>query len=314
MILINNFKFFDKKGNNLNLTKKFNYSIQIKNNPSASEEQFVISDFKPAKLEAIVSENGVLMGIKIIESGQYYYNPEIIITDISGTVYKISGSFIELNNKNGFSEINLDFNPIGFTFPSVVYSGNLWFDTISTNLIENNHIFILEEFLDSNDKHVFDFPQSETDDFVFHVELEQGETIYDDETFFLFNIYEENKETYFQKENKLSFSPNVKSTNIKNGYKINDSGSQHALQLNIGMQSKEEGVFKRTLNIYLKKKDQLFKFVSIQMEGETETEDERFKLVLENFGITIGEQEELIFRESDISEHLPNYSLLNTNE
>lgn len=45
--------------------------------------------------------------------------------------------------------------------------------------------------------------------------------------------------------------------------------------------------------------------------GETEAEDERFKLVLENFGRKIDEDKEYIFRDSDVNEELTDYRLLN---
>lgn len=50
---------------------------------------------------------------------------------------------------------------------------------------------------------------------------------------------------------------------------------------------------------------------TISLYGETESEDERFRIVLENFGKKIDLENEYIFRESDIHEELPNYELLN---
>jgi hypothetical protein len=50
---------------------------------------------------------------------------------------------------------------------------------------------------------------------------------------------------------------------------------------------------------------------NISLYAETESEDERFKLVLENFGKKIDLENEYIFRESDIHEDLPDYDLLN---
>jgi len=50
---------------------------------------------------------------------------------------------------------------------------------------------------------------------------------------------------------------------------------------------------------------------TMTLYGETEAEDERFRLVLENFGKKIDFNKEYIFRDSDISEALPDYELLN---
>ena len=50
---------------------------------------------------------------------------------------------------------------------------------------------------------------------------------------------------------------------------------------------------------------------SIGLYGEAESEDERFKLVLENFGRKIDQEKEYIFRDSDINEELTDNILLN---
>ena len=57
------------------------------------------------------------------------------------------------------------------------------------------------------------------------------------------------------------------------------------------------------------KNDELL--ATLDMYGEIEAEDERFKLVLENFGKKIDFENEYIFRDSDIHEELPDFSLLN---
>ena len=53
------------------------------------------------------------------------------------------------------------------------------------------------------------------------------------------------------------------------------------------------------------------KLATIDLYGETEEEDERFKSVLENFGKKLDFDSEYIFRDSDIDEDLPDYNLLN---
>jgi len=51
--------------------------------------------------------------------------------------------------------------------------------------------------------------------------------------------------------------------------------------------------------------------LKLDLYGETETEDERFKIVLNNLGIQIDEDVEQIFKSSDIKEHGIDYTLLN---
>ena len=52
-------------------------------------------------------------------------------------------------------------------------------------------------------------------------------------------------------------------------------------------------------------------FATISLYGETEAEDERFKLVLQNFGRKLDFDQEYIFADSDINEGLPDYKILN---
>jgi len=51
--------------------------------------------------------------------------------------------------------------------------------------------------------------------------------------------------------------------------------------------------------------------LKLNLFGETEIEDERFKIVLNNLGIQIDEDVEQIFKETDIKEHGIDYTLLN---
>lgn len=54
-----------------------------------------------------------------------------------------------------------------------------------------------------------------------------------------------------------------------------------------------------------------FKLADLDLYGEVEGEDERFRQVLQNFGKRIDFDNEYIFRDSDIKEELPDYRLLN---
>ena len=53
-------------------------------------------------------------------------------------------------------------------------------------------------------------------------------------------------------------------------------------------------------------------YAKIQIYGETENEDERFKVVLNNLGIQINPEDEYIFKESDINEFGIDYIKLNS--
>lgn len=57
--------------------------------------------------------------------------------------------------------------------------------------------------------------------------------------------------------------------------------------------------------------ENLQKVAEIAVYGEVEGEDERFKLILENFGRDIVSEVGTVFRSSDVNEQLPNYQIIN---
>lgn len=92
---------------------------------------------------------------------------------------------------------------------------------------------------------------------------------------------------------------------------LHSSIESRAFQLNIGLQAEFEGVYDAVIQIsdvsFATPKTILVAFI----EGEVEGEDERLGLLLENFGRDVTQQEELIFRDSDINEDNVDYILLN---
>jgi hypothetical protein len=69
--------------------------------------------------------------------------------------------------------------------------------------------------------------------------------------------------------------------------------------------------FENSFDIYEEIGGNKYVFATIKLRAEIEEEDERLKLMLENFAIQLNLQELKIFRDSDINEELPNYLLLN---
>lgn len=86
---------------------------------------------------------------------------------------------------------------------------------------------------------------------------------------------------------------------------------KEALQLNIGLQADYEGVYTATMTI----SDITFPtkrtLLTNLYDGEVVAEDERLGLLLENFGRDVTEEQELILRDSDVNEALPDWLLLN---
>jgi len=86
---------------------------------------------------------------------------------------------------------------------------------------------------------------------------------------------------------------------------------KEALQLNIGLQADYEGVYTASLLV----SDITFPtkrtFLTNLYDGEVVAEDERLGALLENFGRDVTEDQEMILRDSDVNEALPDWILLN---
>jgi hypothetical protein len=82
--------------------------------------------------------------------------------------------------------------------------------------------------------------------------------------------------------------------------KVKEVSSYHMGAINVGNLS--------SFSIYLQWTEPL---VSLQLYAEAEAEDERLRLTLENFGRGVDQENEYIFRDSDIKEGLTDYVLLN---
>lgn len=92
-------------------------------------------------------------------------------------------------------------------------------------------------------------------------------------------------------------------------------------QLNIALNSDTEGIFIRILDLFIvrnvvnpntgKVTSLVNKFAEVVCHGEVVAEDERFKLLLENFGRTVDENDSYVFRDTDVDEHLPDYIKIN---
>jgi hypothetical protein len=142
-----------------------------------------------------------------------------------------------------------------------------------------------------------------------------------DTEFFLFDIsYNEDyptisksKEIYFELDDASeALTPDsIPGGNTKFQRTVFERIRKEALQLNIGLQSNVEGVYVAQVQIddvtYPNPASIFFGLY----EGETVAEDERLGKLLENFGNEISLDEELILRDSDVYEDLPDYILLN---
>ena len=144
MILTNRWSFFDKKGNNMNLTPLYGVEVDV---VDPTEMGY------GAILYAYTNSDGQIIHIEIVNGGNNYSAASYVtftqpnalassiwITDpsdltiVSGT---ITAYVIPSSSQNN-----------GFPYPSITWTGENYFDKVSINLIESEQIFILEEVVE----------------------------------------------------------------------------------------------------------------------------------------------------------------------
>lgn len=111
------------------------------------------------------------------------------------------------------------------------------------------------------------------------------------------------------------YTGGVSKDNAANGYQyrvVTENWEEKLMQFHLGFSAGTEGSYVNMLLI----EDITFTYApklvaQISLRGEAAGEDERLGKLLENFGREITEQQELILRDSDVNEDLPNYLLLN---
>jgi hypothetical protein len=142
-----------------------------------------------------------------------------------------------------------------------------------------------------------------------------------DEEFFLFDVvYNEDyptiekfREQFFEVDDPQEGTP-VDTFPTGNGtYQrtVYQRIYQNALAFNIGLRADYEGVYAAQINL-----DDVTYPTPVRVffglyEGETVAEDERLGLLLQNFGRDVDFEQELILRDSDVNEDLPDNVLLN---
>jgi hypothetical protein len=196
-----------------------------------------------------------------------------------------------------------------------MWTGNLYFPRVSNGLYENQHIFILEQVQAGSGTDVT-FPvlsiQSSPakEDWKTRWETDESQ----EQIFTYVIVPDDQGNPFIQDYEEIEYANAAVPYTLSSpdGMKVISSVNSTPLKINIAFTSKDEDIYERTLII----EDLSFptpKIVAkINFYGETVGEDERFRLVLENFGRTFNHQDELMLANSDIKEPLPNW--INTND
>ena len=215
------------------------------------------------------------------------------------------------NNFRYFKGTENDLN-LTYDTNAGIIRGTVFLDEVSEGLYETTNIFILEQvsylnnfvfnkpIADSSSATslYFEWETSEyasTDIFMYHAELKGGiPVVTTDDTLDI-----------------PLLSNSVVDSIDPNGFKVLNSRDTSAIQINIALSSTVEGPHKRTLNVYEKIGNDKTKIAAIGFYGEVVAEDERLRVLLQNFGATLDETDFLLFKDHDISEMAPDYILLN---
>lgn len=206
--------------------------------------------------------------------------------------------------------------PCNFTYDESTdsWSGSLYFPRVSTSLYENQHLFLIES-VQSGSGLASTFPvlanQTSPIKEEWRTRWETDESMDQISTYVIVNDTDGNP--FIQKYEEVEYVntavPYTLSSpdHIKHITTVNST----PFKVNICFTSDQEDIYERTLII----EDMSFStpriVAKIDFYGETVGEDERFRLVLENFGRTFNHEDELITANSDIKEPLPNW--INTN-
>jgi len=204
-------------------------------------------------------------------------------------------------NKNG--------EPLNFVYKDGIWEGTLHFPEVSVGLYENQTIYVVEK-QKYGSQTVYGEPVymgDVTPNFLWYATTDE-----DVKQFGLYEIAGNGVEPTVQKIFTKTIS--VTDGNIPSGYDISDglttvpTLNNSAIIANIWFCSNEENEFESTFYF----KDTFGEVIAkINLYGEAIGEDERFNVLLGNFGEHISHSEEFIFKTSDINEALPDYKLLN---
>jgi hypothetical protein len=207
------------------------------------------------------------------------------------------------------------------------WNGNYWegsvlFPLVSEKLFEIEHIFIIEKFLNNLSETKYGFPHSYGVSPGSPVWRTKWESAYDGKIDVSSIIY-----TYelgvdgdldapvLVKSDNVEFFPEVvpgDAIDSPSGIVITAEITSSSMQINIALNSDNEGVYDRVLVLedYTDPANPVT-ILRVSFHGEVEGEDSRLGVLLDNFGRSFIAEDSFIVRETDIKEPLPDFSIIN---
>mgnify|MGYP001265673236 CR=1 FL=1 len=196
---------------------------------------------------------------------------------------------------------------------SGILKGSVHLPEVSTGLYESANIFIIEEQRDSVGNIIWGSPVSEpSNSSGTRFKFEWADTVYSSSDIFFYSTKLEEGMVKIQHLDSLAIDV-LDHTNILNidntGLKKVSSYINNAMQINVALNSLKEGRHDRTLRIVDESDNKII--AEILIYGETVGEDERLKVLLQNFGASLDDGDFIMFKEHDIKEYGTDHILLN---
>ena len=213
-------------------------------------------------------------------------------------------------------------NQYNFQFNGEYWEGSILFPVVSERLFEIEHIFVIEKFLDTSSNIKYGYPHSVGISPGSPVWRTRWESDYDGKTDVSSIIY-----TYelgvdsdldapiLVKSKNVEFYPEVvagDTISSPSGIVISDDITSSSMQINIALNSENEGIYDRSL-IFEDYTDpnSPVTILKVNLHGEVEGEDSRLAVTLGNFGRQFNATDSLILRDTDIKEPFPNFEEIN---
>lgn len=221
-------------------------------------------------------------------------------------------------------------NRISFTTtyknrPGGHFKGNIYFDPISTSLYENEQIFIVQELYNVTASQVqYGLPHSgftgATSGSTWRSRWYNDNYGESDVTDIIFTYSIEDQleggegEPLIINYPNMTFSVDLDTSDYyANGYVNTTSVNSSSLGINVALNGSDEAesVYERKLIIDDISSGTPVKVLEIDFYGQIIGEDERFKVMLQNFGRAFYKSDSVILRDHDPDEPLPNYLEIN---
>jgi len=288
-----NWKIFDKKGSNLNvyadafLDLKFITDAQNAN----GAEGYALTDPSGLIYDTVITNSGwnydpatqVELSYAFSDYSEILSSTEASINFIDVSVFNP-----EPDNAPGIGSVYID--PVevstNFEYPSVVFASAVFMDPVSIQLVETEHLSILEEvsvgsfirpYDPVNSTLVFKFSDGDPEIKLFDVNQDEQTLIWAEELIF----------------------------------DVSEYVSGFPLILNIGFRSEDEGVFERKLRGYHRINGVDHQFLEILVNSQSIGPDERFDTIIQDFGLPNPKDTPKLFKSADINEDMPDWELLN---